>query len=61
VLGEAVKRLDFTAMESKSINATPHRLQMADAVTAFRAPLLWIGISGATWAGLIGSIFWLLD
>lgn len=48
-------------MKSKSFDATPHRPQMAEAVATFRAPLLWLGISGATWAGLIGSVMWLLD
>lgn len=48
-------------MDRNSLDATPPQRPHAGTVPTFRAPLLWLGLSGATWAVVIGSIFWFLD
>ena len=47
-------------MDRNSFEAAPPDRPEAEAVPTFRAPLLWLGLSGASWAAVIGSIYWFL-
>ena len=47
-------------MDRNRLEATPAQQPHAEAVPSFRAPLLWLGLSGASWAAVIGSIYWFL-